>query len=131
MSALAPGPGSSTIVLPIGDPITRADVPRLCERLRVLLEDSDADVAICDAAALTTFDVATVDALARMQLTALRLGRSIRLRHASSELRELLAIAGLSSVISQCSRLGCGRQTEEREQARGVEERVQPDDPTG
>jgi hypothetical protein len=44
-------------------------------------------------------DAAAIDTLARLQLTARRLGLEIRLRHASSELQDLLAFAGLRDVL--------------------------------
>jgi hypothetical protein len=44
-------------------------------------------------------DMATVDALARMALSARRLGCSIVLRHASGELRTLLELTGLEGTL--------------------------------
>ena len=72
---------------------------------------------VCDVGELAP-DVHAVDALARLQLTARRLGLEIRLRHASSELQELLAFAGLRDVL----RVETGGQAEEREERVGVEE---------
>jgi hypothetical protein len=43
--------------------------------------------------------IGTVDALARVQLAARRLGLELPLRNASRELRELLDFAGLSEVL--------------------------------
>jgi hypothetical protein len=43
--------------------------------------------------------VGTIDALARLELAARRQGRTIRLRNASTELRELIAFAGLDEVL--------------------------------
>jgi ABC-type transporter Mla MlaB component len=110
-------------VLVIDHPIR--DVPGLCERLRVLLEGSDADVIGCDVSALPA-DAVTVDALARLQLTARRSGRRIRLHHASHELRQLLSFVGLADVVGTDPGLGLQpkRQTEEREHPGRVEERV-------
>jgi STAS domain len=81
---------------------------------------------VCDVGGLAP-DAVTVDALARLQLTAGRLGVEIRLRHASSELQELLAFVGLRDVL----RVDAGRQAEEREQRVGIEEESELDDPTG
>jgi hypothetical protein len=122
----------STIILVIGGLIARADVPGLCNCVRVLLEGSDADLVVCDVAALDP-DLVTVDALARLQLTARRLGRRVRLRHASCKLEELLALAGLCDVVPLWAELPLEPrgQTEEREQGRGVEEEADPADPTG
>jgi hypothetical protein len=52
----------------------------------------------CDVGALPP-DAAAIDTLARLQLTARRLGLELRLRHASSELQDLLAFAGLRDVL--------------------------------
>jgi ABC-type transporter Mla MlaB component len=89
---------SRTIVFAIGGPITRADLPGLCERVCALLEHSGADVALCDVSGVVP-DAVTIDALARLQLAARRHGCQVRLRGASSELRELLAFMGLSDVL--------------------------------
>jgi len=93
---------------------------------------------VCDVGALAS-DVGAVDALARLQLIARRLGLEIRLRHASGELQELLAFVGLRDVLrveaggqsSVCGPVQPGRQTEKREQRVGVEEERELDDPTG
>jgi ABC-type transporter Mla MlaB component len=82
-------------VFTVGDPIGRADIPRLCDALLRLLEGSDAKVVVCDLSPLVRPDAVTVDALARLQLTARRRGCGIRLRHASEELRDLIRFTGL------------------------------------
>jgi len=46
-------------------------------------------------------DAGTVDALARLQLTASRHGCQFRLRGASSELRELVVFMGLRDVLPE------------------------------
>lgn len=117
-------------MLVVGGPIARPDVPGLCRRVRVVLEGTDAGLVVCDVGALADADAVTVEALARMQLTARRLGHSIRLRRASGELQDLLALTGLCDVLPRGAGLGLERQPEEREQVRGVEEEVEPDDPT-
>ncbi len=65
----------------------------------MLLERSNADVLTCDVGAIVDPDAVTVDALARLQLTARRKGRTIRLLHASPELEELLALTGLGHLV--------------------------------
>jgi ABC-type transporter Mla MlaB component len=62
-------------------------------------EGSNPDLVICDVGELLHVDVAAVDALARLQLTARRLGFQVRLRHASNELTELLGFMGLDEVL--------------------------------
>lgn len=109
----------------ISGPLTPADAAALCERARSELERSGAEVLVCDVAGLTHPDAGTIEALARLQLTARRLGRRVRLRDPSRELRELLDLFGLTDVL----RVEPGRQPEEREQPLGVEERVEMGDP--
>lgn len=92
-------PRGSPIVVVLNASITRAEIPRLCEGARKQLESSDAAVVICDAHALTDPDAVAVDAVARLQLTAKRLGRDMKLRHACAEMQELIALAGLSDVL--------------------------------
>ena len=69
-------------------------------------------------------DIATVDALARLQLTARRLGWRLRLRSVSVELGELIELAGLTGVLG-VEPVG---QPEEGEVTLDVEERVQRGD---
>jgi ABC-type transporter Mla MlaB component len=128
-----PLPAPSTIVLAFGGRIARADIPALCERVRLLLEGCDAELVVCDVGALVDPDAVTVDALARLQLTARRLGRRIRLHHACGELQELLALMGLGDVlqVGDPSALEPGGQAEQREQAGGVQEERDPVDPVG
>lgn len=128
--ALRPPQGPRTVVLVVGGPIARTAVPGLCERVRALLTTRGADVVTCDVAAVEHPDATAVDALARLQLTARRLGRSIRLRHAPDDLRELLALTGLSDELPLCSglRVQPHRKAEHREQP-GIDEEVDPVDP--
>jgi hypothetical protein len=109
----------------IAGPLAAGDAAELCERLRAVLATSDAAVVVCDVGGLPA-DIVTVDALARLQLTARRLGRRIELRSRSPELDRLVAFVGLADVLG----LGghCG-QAEERVQPRAVEERVDRGDP--
>lgn len=133
MPAHAQGPEPPLPVLALGPAVDRDDVPGLCQRLLALLEDSDAAVVLCDAGAVADPDMVTVEALARLQLTARRHGRRLRLHRANRRLRELLALAGLQDVLPLrgALRLDMWRQPEQREQPLGVKERVEPDDPAG
>jgi ABC-type transporter Mla MlaB component len=87
-----------TIGFAVHGPITRADLPGLCERVCALLEESGADIAVCDARGVDP-DAVTVDALARLQLAARRHGCQVRLRNASPELLELVDFMGLTDVL--------------------------------
>ncbi len=94
----APGESPNTIVVGVTGPIDRAEIPRLCHRVRRLVEFGGTDLVV-DVSALPAPDVVTVDALARMQLTARRLGREIRVQHACDRLVELLVLTGLADVV--------------------------------
>ena len=122
---MAPGP--STIVLPLGSPLASADVRALCEQGRALLEASGAEVLVCDASALATSDAVTVDAIARLQLTARRVGSRICIRQPPADLCALLRFTGLAEVCGLRAELE--RQTEEREQPLRVEKERELDDP--
>lgn len=88
-----------TTVLVITGPLDPDDVLTLCERLRALLEGSDIEVVDCDVTALDEPDAVTIEALARLQLTARRMGRSIQLVQPCPQLQDLLALTGLGDVL--------------------------------
>jgi ABC-type transporter Mla MlaB component len=90
--------GPSSVAFAIRGPISRADLPRLCDRVCRLLSESDAGAAVCDVGGVEP-DAVTVDALARLQLAARRHGCQVRLCRASVELLELVAFMGLSDVL--------------------------------
>jgi STAS domain len=112
-------PSSPHPVWVISGPIAQGDAGRLCEALCALLRSSETRIVVCDVGGLAA-NIVTVDALARLQLTARRLGRRIELRHGTPELDRLLAFAGLADVLG----VGPRREAEEREQPCRVEERV-------
>jgi ABC-type transporter Mla MlaB component len=128
-----PAPPEVTIELVIAGPMTGAAIAGLCARVRVMLEGSGADLVICDVSSVGDPDAGTIDALARMQLTARRLGRRVHLRHACADLQDLIALTGLGDVLPRYGalRLEAGRQAEEGEEPGGVEEEADPDDPAG
>ena len=110
---------------------TRADVPTACARLRALVGASDADVVVCDVGALPA-DLVAVETLARLRLTARRLGCGLRLRGPSRALERMVAFCGLCDVLPAEDGLVLGGdrgQPEQREQPLGVEERVEARDP--
>jgi anti-anti-sigma regulatory factor len=83
------------LVLVITRPVTLADVPSLCEELRVLLYGAGSAEVICDVGALTDPGLAAVEAVARLRLTARRLGSVLRLRDVQPGLKALLELTGL------------------------------------
>lgn len=92
-----PTAGPTDVAFSIRGPITRADLPGLCERVRGLLAESGA-IACCDVSGVEP-DAVCVDALARLQLAAGRCGCRVRLENASPALLELVAWMGLTHVL--------------------------------
>jgi ABC-type transporter Mla MlaB component len=88
-----------TIAFAIWGPIARDDLPGLTDRVCALLRGSGAATALCDVTGVEP-DAVTVDALARLQLAAGRLGCTVRLRNASPGLCELVALMGLCDVLT-------------------------------
>ena len=79
---------------------------------------------VCDLDGVAA-DACTIDALARLQLAARRLGLELRFRRVSAELTELIALAGLGGVLL----LEPGREAEEREERLRAEEERELRDP--
>ncbi|MGH3076197.1 MAG: STAS domain-containing protein [Gaiellales bacterium] len=119
-----PSARPSTVVFAVAGPLARADLPSVSGGVAALLETSGAEIALCDVGALDA-DAVALDALARMQLAAGRMGRQVVLRHVTDELRGLMALVGLDGVL----RIEPGRQAEQREQRVGVEEERELGDP--
>ena len=86
--------------LAICGPLERADLPGLFARVCALLESADPQFVRCDVTGIAA-DAVAVDALARLQLAAQRRGCRVRLRGASEELRDLVALMGLSEVLPE------------------------------
>ena len=102
---------SAILVLP--SRIEPADISDLCAKLRVLASTAEPSVVVCDAGALIDPDAVALDALARLQLTARRLGTKIRLTRTPEKLYDLLDFAGLAPVLAtRASALESVRQTE-------------------
>ncbi|WP_079102661.1 STAS domain-containing protein [Streptomyces sp. TP-A0356] len=108
-------------VLVLAGLVTPDEVARLGNDVRGLLEASGAEVVVCDVSALWPIQLATLDVLARLQLTARRAGGRIRLRDPAPALRALLDLVGLPIEVEG--------KIEQREPALGVEEEVEPGEP--
>ncbi|HEY6593882.1 MAG TPA: STAS domain-containing protein [Asanoa sp.] len=134
-------PGDAA-VMRVGPRITRDDVPGLCDRLIAFARDRHGSVVVCDVGAVAEPDAVTVEALARMQLTARRIGCDLRIRGVDRRLRMLIALVGLADALAlgdqpfggqKDADAGSGleprRQPEEREDPVGVEEVDDPGDP--
>jgi ABC-type transporter Mla MlaB component len=92
--------GSHTVAFAVRGPIARSDLQGLCDRVCAVLSQNRADVAYCDVAGLEP-DAVTVEALARLQLGARRVGCQVRLQHASEDLLQLVAFMGLRNVLPE------------------------------
>lgn len=86
------------VSLAIRGPLERADLPGLYSRVCEVLAASAGAVIQCDVAGIAP-DAVAVEALARLQLGAHRHGCEVRLRRASGELREVVALMGLEDVL--------------------------------
>jgi anti-anti-sigma regulatory factor len=86
--------------------------------------DRVARALVVDVGRVRTPDVGTVDALARLALTARRRGCRLLLVRCSGALAELLDLAGLSDVVGlgDPSAVEVGRQPEQLEQPRAEED---------
>lgn len=96
---LWPPTGPRSVVVRVHDsaPETRA---LLCAQVRRLLTRGDVDVVTCDLHHAVP-DLGAVDALARLQLTARRLGGRIRLRSAPPDLVELLDLVAVPALVER------------------------------
>jgi hypothetical protein len=83
-------------------------------------------VVTCDMGGISAPDLGTVDALCRLRASVAHMGYVLRLIEATPQLEELLTWCGLdeNSLVQ-----GEG-ETEEREETFGVEEEIEPGDPT-
>lgn len=106
-------PGYRTPVLVLSGAIGPGDVVALCQDVAGLLAGCLAGPVDCDVGALTGSGMAAVDTLARLQLTASRLGCRIRFCRVRRELLELLVFCGLDEVlpVEVTGDLGAGADT--------------------
>jgi hypothetical protein len=77
--------------------------------------------------AVSAPDLGTVDAVCRLRTSVVAMGYVLRLRDTTPELEGLLGLCGLSGGLTL---VGEG-QPEQGEETLGVEEEIEPGDPTG
>ncbi|MGW4375603.1 STAS domain-containing protein [Streptomyces albidoflavus] len=85
-------------MLRLASPVLPSDGPRLCAELTRLAATGATEI-VCDVSALHTPQLAAVDALSRLRLTAHRTGCHLRLRHPTPQLRALLELTGLAQPL--------------------------------
>jgi len=88
-----------TLAFRVEGPITREDLPGLCDRVCRLLGEHRAQRAVCDCSSVPA-DAVTVEALSRLQLGARHYGCRVELANASAELIELVEFMGLTDVFA-------------------------------
>lgn len=123
---------SDLAVVTVGGTLVPEDLPGLAAWFEALLERGEVRTAVCDLAGLVSVDLVAVDALARLRLGAARHGCAFVVRDAPPALGALVELLGLADALTfeQPLRLEAGRQAEQREQARGVQEERDAGDPT-
>ena len=90
-----PGP----VVLTLDGVLTRGAVASLCAELDTRLTLSGTrPIVFCDVSRLAA-GLSSVDALARLQLTASRRGSRLCLRNASPDLQAMVTFLGLTDVL--------------------------------
>jgi hypothetical protein len=92
-------PETDRAVVVMAGPLEPATLAALCAEVERLLVDGDVQVVVCDVERHPDADLRVVETLARLALTARRLGRRIRVRHASRDVQAFLAFAGLADVL--------------------------------
>lgn len=87
-------------VVAIGGRIGGAEIAGLCARVRELFVDEH--TVVIDVRAVVDPDIGALDALGRLRLTAIRMGREIKVRHTCEQFEDLAAFAGLREVLLGC-----------------------------
>ncbi|BEL02569.1 hypothetical protein Q0Z83_007600 [Actinoplanes sichuanensis] len=92
--------GVSAVRFVVGPVVARADIPELCARLADLLRGRAGELVECDVGGLAEADVAAVEAVARLRLTARRHGRRLVVVGAGPDLRLLFGLLGLTELLA-------------------------------
>ncbi|RKN05570.1 STAS domain-containing protein [Streptomyces radicis] len=103
----------------IKGPVAREDVPGICERLTAHVRRGGVGDVTVDVAEVGGANAVTLEVVARLRLTAKRLGCGIRFVNMRAGLPGLVGWLGLGEV---------GGKAEEGEEPCCVEEGVDPDD---
>ncbi|WP_229072726.1 STAS domain-containing protein [Actinoplanes sp. DH11] len=96
------------LLFPVGTAVRRAEIPALCADLADRLRGRPGGIVICDVGGTEPPGVATVEALARLRLTARRHGWRLHLRDAGPEVWQLLDLLGLTRAMTPEERPATG-----------------------
>lgn len=86
-------------VLVLSGELTPVDRVRLLVALRCLAREQRDASMLCDVAGLRNVDLGTVEVLARLQLSARRLGCPLTLRGTNPQLHALIELVGLADQL--------------------------------
>lgn len=98
IQALQPAHDPTTLIVTMRGVIDRPTAARLGDEVGDLLRTTGARHLVCDVGGVLRTDAATVDAICRIKVAARRLGCTMRVRHGTVELVELLDLMGLCEV---------------------------------
>jgi ABC-type transporter Mla MlaB component len=93
------GPQYVTTTFAVSGTVTRGDIPGLCVDLAERLRGRGVGVVICDITGVARPDLATVEALARLRLTARRHGWTLVVQGADPGLLGLINLVGLDAAL--------------------------------
>jgi anti-anti-sigma regulatory factor len=94
-----PTPGQGAVVLVLAGTIERDTIPALVAGVCRMIDLAGGDRVICDLSAVSAPDAVAVEALARLQLAARRLGSQVWIRDADGRVVDLLVLAGLHEIV--------------------------------
>jgi ABC-type transporter Mla MlaB component len=97
---VCPCPYDRSLRLVVETRIAPIEIPALCDCVRGLLLWNEKRAISCDLSALVDPDADTIGALARLHLTARGVNGQVRLTRASKELLDLVALIGLTDVLT-------------------------------
>lgn len=98
---LWPPAGPRSVVVQVRETTASARAV-LCAQVRRLIVRPDVDVVTCDVTGVAP-NLTAIDALARLQLTARRLGGRIRLRGTTPDIAGLIDLTGVDEVLPTAS----------------------------
>jgi ABC-type transporter Mla MlaB component len=94
-----PAPDLARLAWTVGPAARREEMTPLCDELALALRNRPGTVVLCDASGVTEPDLVVVALLARLQLTARRLGCRIEVVGADRRLVDLISLAGLRHLV--------------------------------